>query len=209
MANIVNNDENNIEIARKIRRKAVTMTDEFSTNTNENISVIVQTTTDIEMARKIRKKKLSDNTLAQYNNKKDHFIDWIQEKYPNCFSDDGEINLAPESITTEILETFFGYICQKRNLKTGELVIRDSKTNEIEMQSFQHVSGYKSAIKDLYKSKKVRMSQESEDTLSEFFAGYDRTIAELKQEGKKSLVEGKQCLSFSGIIYFMVYNLLK
>jgi len=53
------------------------------------------------------------------------------------------------------------------------------------------------------------MSEETEDTLSEFFAGYDRQIAELKQEGKKSLVEGKQSLSFSGIIYFAIlyYNI--
>ena len=35
--------------------------------------------TDISFARRIRKKKLSDNTLAQYNKKEAHFLEWLRE----------------------------------------------------------------------------------------------------------------------------------
>jgi hypothetical protein len=44
--------------------------------------------------------------------------------------------------------------------------------------SFEHVSGYKSAIVDDMKSKKIRRSEKMVDTFTAFFAGYKRVIAQ-------------------------------
>ena len=70
-------------------------------------------------------------------------------------------------------------------------------------QSFQHVSsGFKSAIKDYYKQKNIEMPIESQRMLANFFAGYKRQYAQMKQEGTVvNVTEGKNPLSFSGYKY--------
>ena len=65
-------------------------------------------------------------------------------------------------------------------------------------QTFQHVSGYKSAIKDYFSTMNCELGKETEKMLTNSFGGYSRKIAALKQDGQMSIVEGKQALSFKG-----------
>lgn len=161
-------------------------------NTNNKVTKSAE---NVTLARMMRGKKLSDNTKEQYDRKFDHFLLWLKDNYPNCF--DANDNFIPLSVETEIFEDFFGHICKKRNLKTGEYLFNE-KDQDFEYQSFEHVSGYKSAIKNFYKSKRIRLSEETNDVLTEFFAGYERQIGNLKQDGKMSITEGKAALSFAG-----------
>jgi hypothetical protein len=130
------------------------------------------------------------STKAQYKRKVDHFKAWIVKEYPQHAINGGE-DIALPDLGQDILKQFFGHICRKRNRD-------DSYVTPIEYQSFQHVSGYKSAIKDYYHAKRVKLSNECDSMLKDFFQGYERKIAELKQSGEKAIIEGKQPLSFSG-----------
>ena len=47
----------------------------------------------------------------------------------------------------------------------------------------------------------VKISDEIEKMLTQFFEGYVRTIAKLEQDGVMPIVEGKQPMSFKGFLY--------
>jgi hypothetical protein len=92
-----------------------------------------------------------------------------------------------------ILKEFLGHICKKKD-KNGPVVFH----------AFQHVSGYKSAIKDYYSNMDVNVSEDILKMFKQFFEGYVRTIAKLKQDGVMSIIEGKQPMSFKGYKFLVV-----
>jgi hypothetical protein len=73
--------------------------------------------------------------------------------------------------------------------------------------AFQHVSGYKSAIKDYYSNMDVNVSEDILKMFKQFFEGYVRTIAKLKQDGVMSIIEGKQLMSFKGYKFLAVISI--
>jgi hypothetical protein len=89
------------------------------------------------------------------------------------------------------LQQFLGHICKNKNAK-GEYL------SPTVYQAFQHVSGYKSAIKDYYSTKNVKISLVSERMMEFFFKGYNRKIAQMKQDGFIPLIAGNQPISFKG-----------
>jgi hypothetical protein len=90
-----------------------------------------------------------------------------------------------------ILKEFLGHICKKKD-KNGQYL------HPVVFHAFQHVSGYKSAIKDYYSNMDVNVSEDILRMFKQFFEGYVRTIAKLKQDGVMSIIEGKQPMSFKG-----------
>ena len=98
---------------------------------------------------------------------------------------------------------YYTYISKKRN-KDG------TNKNPVVHQSFEHVSGYKSAIKNHFKSRRVAFNDDSVLLQSDFFGGYKRLIADEKQDGTRKIREGKVPLSFTVYRYLaklaMMYN---
>lgn len=88
----------------------------------------------------------SANTRLQYKRKVKHFADWMNLKHPECCDESRRVNLA--LVTKIILKQFLGHICQKKD-KSGNYL------TPIVFHAFQHVSGYKSAIKDFYLNQEV------------------------------------------------------
>jgi hypothetical protein len=88
------------------------------------------------------------------------------------------------------MQDFFGYICKKK--KGGNYI------SPVVYQTFQNVSGYKSAIKDYISSSDCEIKPVIEKMFKSFLGGYHRKIASLKQDGAMSVIEGKQPLSFRG-----------
>ena len=64
-------------------------------------------------------------------------------------------------------------------------------------QTFEHVSGYKSAIKSHIKLNRVRFSDDSLAMQTMFFGGYKRLIATKEQDRVRKIQEGKAPMSFS------------
>ena len=129
------------------------------------------------------------NTKNQYRLKIEHFRKWIDSKHPDCLNEDGTINL--NRVDKSTLREFFGHICKKKD-KNG------TYHDPVVFHAFQHVSGYKSAIKDYYSNMEVNISADIVKMMKHFFEGYVRQVAKLKQDGIMPIVEGKQPMSFRG-----------
>ena len=76
------------------------------------------------------------------------------------------------------MKEFFGHICKKRNKKTNEYLV-NPKSKKPLYQSYQHVNGYSSSLKDLYKKERVKMSDDILLALSEFLGGYKNQIGNI------------------------------
>jgi hypothetical protein len=146
--------------------------------------------TETGLAEAIMDGRKCQNTKQQYKRKYEHFRKWMKEKYPLCFLEDG-LTVDLGRIEKSHFLDFFGHICKKKSSSGGYL-------SPIQYQSFQHVSGYKSAIKDHFGNMDHNLKDEIEKFLKNFFGGYMRKIANLKQDGEMSIVEGKMPLSFRG-----------
>ena len=114
------------------------------------------------------------NTKVQYGRKIEHFRKWIGDIHPDCLNPDSSVKL--ETIGTSHLKQFLGHICKKK--KAG-----GEYCTPVVYQSFQHVSGYKSAIKDYFSNNNVKINESSEKMMENFFKGYVRKIAQMKQDG--------------------------
>jgi hypothetical protein len=143
-----------------------------SNNLNENIVT----------ANFICNKRLCENTKGQYKNKSNHFLEWIEKTYPMFVNKKKKKNnkkwrcrVHLHLITAEIMKEFFGHICKKRNKKTNEYLV-NPKSKKPLYQSYQHVNGYSSSLKDLYKKERVKMSDDILLALSEFLGGYKNQI---------------------------------
>lgn len=100
---------------------------------------------DVSSVDDILGKRKSSKTLTQYHRKFGHFVTWIGRNHPSLVVNG---QLPPHKlrlINAKQLVDFFDYIKYKRNKQTNEVLIPKS------FQSFQHVSGYKSAIKDHFR----------------------------------------------------------
>ena len=94
-------------------------------------------------------------------------------------------------MTKEHLQDFFGHIC-KKIAKNGNYL------SPVIYRTFQHVSGYKSVIKDSYSNSDCDFKPDIDKMLKNIFGGYQRKIANLKQDGVMPIIEGKQHLSSKG-----------
>ena len=130
----------------------------------------------------------SDNTKNQCKHKVEHFKKWLQSRHPVCIEESGSTDLS--AVDRKILKEFLGHICKK---KDDEGVYCDP----VVFLSYQHVSGYKSAIKDYFITQEVKISDEIERMFTQFFEGYKRTVAKLKQDGVMPILEGKCSLGSS------------
>ena len=135
---------------------------------------------EISLAVEILNGRKCDNTKSQYFRKYEHFRKWMIMKYPECLNHD-MTSVNHIMITKEHFLDFLGYICKKKD-KLGNFLV------PVTYQTFQHVSGYKSAIKDYFSNSGVVLSADIEKMFKEFFGGYQRKIANLRQEGVMSII---------------------
>jgi hypothetical protein len=101
-----------------------------------------------------------ENTKTQYRLKVEHFKKWVELKYPLCISEDGNVML--HLVDKTILKEFLGHICKKK-VKNGQYL------HPVVFHAFQHVSGYKSAIKDYYSNMDVNVSEDILIMFKQFF----------------------------------------
>jgi hypothetical protein len=163
---------------------------------------------NVELANRIIDNNLHLSTKKQYSNKVKHVCTWFKDHHPElCIPPDHnelELNLiATTREGADALKEFYAHISKKRN-KDG------TYKDPVVHQSFEHVSGYKSAIKNHFKSRRVVFNDDSVLLQSDFFGGYKRLIADEKQDGTRKIREGKVPLSFTVYRYLaklaMMYN---
>lgn len=166
---------------------------------------------DLQYGEAICQQRTKENTKAQYKRKMIHFNNWCVKKRPHMVNN-GEV--LYDSLTADDFKSFFGYICVKREKDKDKNKDTDNDNDNdkdhdkgkdvnavVKNQSFEHVSGYKSAIVDYYRANSIPFSSETTKFMTSFFAGYKRKIGDLKQKGVMSIIEGKQPITFQGYRY--------
>lgn len=133
--------------------------------------------------------RLAGKTKTQYANKLKHIVERLKVTNPEVLGADGHI--IADSLNATNLKQLFGYLALKHDKNKQAL-----EPNVY--QSFQHVSGYKSALKFYLKTRGITLSGPVNLVLMDFFGGLKRKLANKKQQGEMSLSEGKQPLSFAG-----------
>jgi hypothetical protein len=106
--------------------------------------------TEIDLAEEIIDGRKCLNTKVQYLRKYAHFQKWVQQRYPECYDDTTASVILPAIQKSHLLD-FFGFICKKKD-KFGAFI------EPTTYQTFQHVSGYKSAIKDNFSRGNVNLA---------------------------------------------------
>ena len=94
-------------------------------------------------------KRKSQKTLKQYRRKWRHFVLFMEREHPEFVVNGAIVERKLKLITPDQFRQFFDYIKFKRNRAGGLL-------QPTKFQSFQHVSGYKSAIKDHFHTVNMR-----------------------------------------------------
>eukprot|EP01032_Pedospumella_encystans_P016315 gene16315-18618_t len=141
---------------------------------------------------------ICDKSKKQYSGKVAHFNSWVKKEHPLLFDTHNQcVNLR--GLDGEVLTEFFGHISKKRKLKEEREGEPYKYIEPTKYQSYQHVSGYKSAIKFEFKNRRVPVPEETDLILSDLFGGYKRKVAELKQNGELPVGEGKQPITFEGV----------
>jgi len=134
-------------------------------------------------------KRLHEKTKKKYSDSVMKFLGWLRDKFPDSPAYDRELHdVVLEYLSVELLQVYLEYRTQKINA--------DGTPGDF--YAYEYVSSAKSAIVDLYKQRKVAMPTEMIIMLEEYFGGLKRLHADHKQNGERSMTEGKAALKFDG-----------
>ena len=129
------------------------------------------------LADEIIEGNLEKGTKVQYYNKIKHFNGWLYHNYPDStVVKGGERTADLRNVTDEQLKEFFGHVAKKTKIRSRGEVKSDlweaEYINPIQFQSYEHVSGYKSAIKDRFIKECIIISRDIENMMKEFFGSH-------------------------------------
>ena len=134
--------------------------------------------------------RIKEKSKNKYGKAYNQLIIYLSDKFPELIDENG--NLKLELLCSEHLKDFFGHISIKRD-KNGRVA-----HNPPRFQSFSHVSGFNSGIKNAFTEKGIVMDQDAADTIKKILSGYKRKVANLKQQGVMKVTEGKAQITFDG-----------
>ena len=139
------------------------------------------TAVDTTAAEGIISMRLMPKTREKYGRAVSHFVDYLRDHHGSSASYNTvkhDVNLV--SLTCDELKGYFSSIMRRRN--------EDSSLGQY--YAYEHVSGSKSAISDLYKQRRTTVPDEIKMMMNEFFCGLKRKYAELRADGELSTTEG-------------------
>ena len=146
-----------------------------------------------------RIKKSTKRMYAGYIRK---FKNWGVQNGLQIVEDDGELILP---IDTDILMRFFSFIGNNGIHVNDGGQLTDINNNAVTREeegkatkATTTVGAVRSAFKDYYKMRLMRMPEAQETKLTSFIAGFKRSVAQLKLEGYMDVREGRSPISFPG-----------
>lgn len=132
-------------------------------------------------AEKIQSGRLKKSSKKTYASGLGQITDFVRVNHPANFSTFTNEVILP--LPTDVMLRFFA-----KSMKAPGGGYKSSST----------INGYRSALKDLYHSKKMVMGEEDVIAINDFIKGYRRLIAQEKEDGKMSIHEGKRPLPVQG-----------
>lgn len=172
-----------------------------SDDESEDVGVTQEEFRD-RIGKETKEMKLAAETREQYKRKLDKMKGWLIENHIECLESvedpvtDDLTDVANYNISLPlpdvVVESFMSHCLLKIDARTGEYF------DPPRFYSFQHVNGYRSALKHLYREQGMRASDDVEHVLKETMDGFKRRIALLKEDGMMPQTEGKQPMSVQG-----------
>jgi len=157
----------------------------------ENIDFTIGTTNADELS----DKRTEESTKNNYKSKVRQMVAFFKVNAPECITDNDEI-IVPLPVLK--IKAFFGRLCQEA-LRRLKLANPDELNDEdAEVYSVSHVSTFRTAIVDIYRSHKISLESELDKELKNILDGYKKIINKLKQRGLMKLHEGKREISNAG-----------
>jgi len=95
----------------------------------------------------------------------------------------------------------YNYETNKISVKIGATIHIVGEENVISSNyvSYDAFGGYRSALKHEYQNQRVQWDNETAQVFKEIYAGYQRDVATMKQEGTMDINEGKMPITFTGM----------
>ena len=136
---------------------------------------------------------------------------WLSENgYGDLLDHENNLRLPLDVDGETGIMAFFGDCCQNGYYRNDAGKICTPEGDEIDSDQEEEyaqrtkavttVGSYRSALKDYFKSKKQKMSDRLETDLSTMLAGFRREYASMKQDGLKSVMEGRSAVTFEGYV---------
>jgi hypothetical protein len=145
----------------------------------------------------VRGRRHARSTQSNYGTKIKKIARVLKSFAPHTV--DEQDRIVPERVTYDNLRILFGLLI---NPHTENQSVNEEKEDEFDIvngrvaMKFETLRGYKSALKDYYKTRGAQIPEEN--LLEEFLQGFQRLCAEKKLNGTMQVYEGKQHLPFSG-----------
>lgn len=133
------------------------------------------------------------STRKTYDCKFGHFNEFMKQNHEEHFIGEKLILL---NVKAEDYKEFFAFISVKK--EKGPF---SAEVIPMQYNSYKYVESYSNAIKNSFRNEGSQIPADCEMMLTNFFRGYSRKVADLKQNGEMPLEEGKSPLSFDGYQY--------
>ena len=134
--------------------------------------------------------RIKANSKAKYKKSYIHFVNYARDHFPDIMHNNESVIL--EHIRSSHLKDFFGHISIKRD-RNGNYAHDPPR-----FQSYSHVCGFHSGIKNEFIETGTDMDKDAEKTIKKILSGYKRKVARLKQQGAMKVTEGKAQITFAG-----------
>jgi hypothetical protein len=103
---------------------------------------------------------------------------WFAQHHPECLDGNGEIKI---SIPTTVVRDYLASICRQgymRNLVKDGAEIPEGQADPV---SYSKLNNHRSALKDLYRDKNIKPTDEVEHAISTIVVGYQKLLNDLRK----------------------------
>jgi hypothetical protein len=145
----------------------------------------------------VQGRRISGSTKANYQSKVVQLTDWYQIEHPSQIENGVLVLPLPEDTVIR----FFTHKCMPA-FNRMSLQSKKDLTEATLAEPFAPttLTGYRSALVDLYRSKKLKLSDDLERELKALLSGYEKICNDLKKKGLMKLNPGKRELRRDGYI---------
>ena len=127
-----------------------------------------------------------DGTKAGYARNIKHLVQFLRRRRPDLVGENNDLDLP--NVPVEELKAFLDHVKIKRKNVRHDGIFSDpvDKINDkFVLNSTEHVSGYRSALKWFYEEKNVDFPAHLNKQISRFTVGFKRVKNQRKQDGEE------------------------
>lgn len=160
------------------------------------------------IAAQVASQKTSKKTRKIYASKLNKWMEFYNHHFPHVLirDDNNEnIDIDVNQLSVEHINSFLGTLSrdsieiQNSDIQAGTTEFVDLLEDKT-IPAYQTVSGHVSALKNAFRDQNIDFPQPIRKVTDNFLDGYKKIIADLKQNGKYAIEEGKKHIKFEGYV---------